>query len=205
LLRGHDWIAALEARRTVSAARIVRDLALDGTLPAQQSGYQSTSQHILAAAMNANQNFRAELYGSYRSLPPGPAKSLLSHAIAEAPDSEGVLALVDAYLADRQPFGGPLQLALYGISQIERPARDGSGAYYIFSRPLPELRKNLFALIAVEPFQTKLAVKCLEMIDSVRDMYGPVETEPRHPDIDSGRPWPILQAQGVAEGWELGA
>lgn len=194
LLTGHDWIAALKERPTVSAARIVCDLAIDGTLPESQSGHLSTSQHILASAMNCDPEFRAELYGTYRSLPPGPAKTLFSQAIAEVPDSEGILELVNAYIADRQPFGGPLQLALYGIAQIEKSVGDRSGTYYVFSRPLPELRKKLFALTAGEPFEAELAKHCLEMIESVRDMYGSVDTEPRHPDIDSGRPWPILQA-----------
>jgi len=30
------------------------------------------------------------------------------------------------------------------------------------------------------------------VIDELRDDYGSVEGEPRHPDIESGRPWPIV-------------
>ncbi|WP_447980383.1 hypothetical protein [Candidatus Nitrospira bockiana] len=36
----------------------------------------------------------------------------------------------------------------------------------------------------------------LTTIDDIRDGYGPVP-EPRHPDIDSGRPWPLTV--GAAE------
>jgi len=198
LLTGHDWIEALQARRTINAARIVRDLAIDGTLPASQLGYRSIPQQILAAAMHADSKFHTEIYGTYRSLHAGPAKDLLSHAIAEVPDSEGILELLNAYVADRRtlggPLGGPLQRALHNIAQIEQPIGDQNGASYVLSRPLPELRKQLFALTAGEPFLAELARQCLEMIDSLRDMYGSVETEPRHPDIGSGRPWPILQA-----------
>jgi hypothetical protein len=31
-----------------------------------------------------------------------------------------------------------------------------------------------------------LAIACLSAIDELRDDYGPAESEPRHPDIDSG-------------------
>ncbi|WP_422762716.1 hypothetical protein [Pseudomonas viridiflava] len=35
------------------------------------------------------------------------------------------------------------------------------------------------------------ASKCLSWIDDIRDRYGNVVDEPRHPDIKSGRPWPM--------------
>ena len=39
--------------------------------------------------------------------------------------------------------------------------------------------------------EAELAKKCLTRIDEVRDEYGPVESESRHPDIESGHPWPV--------------
>ena len=38
----------------------------------------------------------------------------------------------------------------------------------------------------------KLAEECLIAIDEFRDDYGQAESEPRHPDIDSGIPWPLV-------------
>lgn len=31
-----------------------------------------------------------------------------------------------------------------------------------------------------------------------RDEYGAPENEPRHPDLGSGRPWPILAPEPIA-------
>ena len=33
---------------------------------------------------------------------------------------------------------------------------------------------------------------------SFRDEYGAPENEPRHPDLGSGRPWPILAPEPIA-------
>jgi hypothetical protein len=38
--------------------------------------------------------------------------------------------------------------------------------------------------------EAALAGACLTAIDELRDEYGPAEFEPRHPDVESGRPWP---------------
>jgi len=39
----------------------------------------------------------------------------------------------------------------------------------------------------------KLAAQCLNAIDELRLDYGALESEPRHPDISSGRPWPPVK------------
>jgi hypothetical protein len=45
------------------------------------------------------------------------------------------------------------------------------------------------------------AARCLNFLDQIRDEYGSPENEPRHPDLASGRPWPIipLEPNGNAE------
>jgi hypothetical protein len=37
-----------------------------------------------------------------------------------------------------------------------------------------------------------MAGVCLTTIDVLRDEYGPAGLEPRHPDIETGRPWPLV-------------
>jgi len=36
------------------------------------------------------------------------------------------------------------------------------------------------------------AARWLNQIDAIRDEYGTPEAEPRHPDLASGKPWPIM-------------
>jgi hypothetical protein len=63
--------------------------------------------------------------------------------------------------------------------------------HWIRSRTgLAALRKQLFGLLAANDGQSKLAERCLIAIEELRDEHGRIDDEPRHPDIDSGRPWP---------------
>ena len=43
------------------------------------------------------------------------------------------------------------------------------------------------------------AARSLNAIDKLRDEYGAPETEPRRPDLASGRPWPIIMLDPDAE------
>jgi hypothetical protein len=73
----------------------------------------------------------------------------------------------------------------------ERPSANWAGANEVVSVPLPELRKRLFSMVKDDAAESRLAAACLTSIDELRDDYGPADSEPRHPDIDSGRPWPL--------------
>jgi len=35
-------------------------------------------------------------------------------------------------------------------------------------------------------------------IDELRDEYGPAESEPRHPDVETGRPWPSAAGSAIS-------
>jgi hypothetical protein len=39
---------------------------------------------------------------------------------------------------------------------------------------------------------TDVATRCLIEIDKIRDEYGTPDSEPRHPDLGSGKQWPIM-------------
>jgi hypothetical protein len=55
------------------------------------------------------------------------------------------------------------------------------------------LRKTLFAMLQDDDQRiAALAEESLAQIDSLRDDLGPAESEPRHPAIASGRPWPRM-------------
>ena len=49
--------------------------------------------------------------------------------------------------------------------------------------------KALFVMI--DGPSGELAKACLVRIDKLRDEHGRVEFESRHPDIGTGRPWPL--------------
>jgi hypothetical protein len=60
------------------------------------------------------------------------------------------------------------------------------------------LRQKLLAL-TTDGGPADAAARLLRQIDWIRDEYGMPDAECRHPDLASGKPWPIMQTDlGVA-------
>jgi hypothetical protein len=113
-------------------------------------------------------------------------------AIAEAADESGVLLLIRKYARQDKPFSGVLHTAIRQAAVGERPSDDWVGATVRFSLDVSGLRKELFNMISSGSAEASLAKQCLIALDEVRDEHGAPESEPRHPDIQSGKPWPIV-------------
>ena len=194
----HDWLAALEQRGTASAGRMLLHLICGGTVGGGRGGLETwTLSKKLASAMRAHAAFRTEVYDRYVGLPGGQGKAIVERAIAEAADVEGVMILVRGYAAHDKPLDGTLHTAIRHVTVGERPSANWAGASELFSVPAPELRKKLFGMVHGDAAEarlagSRLAAGCLTSIDEIRDDYGEAESEPRHPDIKTGRPWPMI-------------
>jgi hypothetical protein len=194
-LNDHDWLGSLERRSPVTAARTLLELIADGTLSAVQVRDRWWLTRKLGRAMQEDADFRADVYRQYDSSSGGIATELLEGAIAEGADETGVLVLVQNHANRGEPYSGSMEAGIQHAVVGERPSQDWAGASELFGIAVPSLRKRLFGLIQGDTPETQLAWRCLTRIDELRDEYGPVESEPRHPDIGSGRPWPIPFAQ----------
>jgi hypothetical protein len=64
-------------------------------------------------------------------------------------------------------------------------------AGWLCSDPSVELRQKLLAM-TTDGGPTDAAARCLDLIDRTRDEHGRPEAEPRHPDLGSCNPWPII-------------
>jgi hypothetical protein len=78
------------------------------------------------------------------------------------------------------------------------PAENWEGAYNVVPVPAVELRRKLLEMTS-SGGKDDPAARCLNLIDKLRDEYGAPESEPRHPNLASGRPWPILTPDPDAE------
>ncbi len=63
--------------------------------------------------------------------------------------------------------------------------------YGLYSIAVPDLRKKLFEMTGYIGAMGRVATACLTAIDELRDKHGYVDSEPRHPDIEAGRAWPL--------------
>lgn len=150
----------------------------------------------LSAMMVSNHQFRQEVYERLPSLDDGPARSIIEYAVAEAADADGAMMLVRQGATRNKSFRSTvLSMALRNLL-VEQTPMGQSGMHELYSQPAPELRKELFYLaLNGSPTEKRLAIECLRDIDELRDEYGRVTSEPRHPDISTGVSWPQLDSE----------
>ena len=75
---------------------------------------------------------------------------------------------------------------------LERRPRGTSGWYTRVPRSAAEIRKRLFEMMLNDDTRKRSAWRFLGQIESWRLEYGRPNSEPRHPSIDSGEPWPPI-------------
>jgi hypothetical protein len=189
----YEWLNALDNRETASAGQLLFRLICDGALSASRPTDTWSLSKKLASSIQSHVDLRKEVYDQYPALPTGPGKAVVAQAISEAPDIEGIMLLVKDSAAQNHPFR---QTVLYQALQHaltgQRPSSQWRGMQEVFGIPSPELRQKLFAFVLDGGVLSELAVACLNAIEEIREHYGGAESEPRHPDITAGRPWPII-------------
>jgi hypothetical protein len=79
-----------------------------------------------------------------------------------------------------------------------RPFGNSGSTYTLAPRSANEIRSRLFAMALSDDTRKHSAWRILEEIESWRLEYGRPSSEPRHPDIDSGIPWPPTNLPGLS-------
>lgn len=194
-LEEYSWRSAFTSRNTLSGARLFLDLICNASFTERRKrANHSDLGKKLSELMAFHHQFRQDVYKRLSSLNHGVARSVLEDAIAEAADTEGVLLLTREAAARGQSFQltnlpTALRNVLVGLTPME-----SSRMQHIQSIPAPELRKHLFHMVVTgSEAESRLASECLRTIDKIRDDYGYADSEPRHPYIATGVPWPLLE------------
>lgn len=197
-LNEHGWFTALEKRSTLSSLRIMLELICqDNTRGHHGSPDMWTFGRRLATGMETYPEFRADVYAKLASAISSHARAIVEYAVAEVPDEAGVMLLIGGRASSERALDGMLGKAIEHLVVEQRPLSDWIGAYEQISTPAPSLRKRLFEMARVPSGkEASLASACLVHIDELRDRYGVASGEPRHPDIGSGAPWPLLTIEG---------
>ena len=185
----HDWVRTIVKRGSEAAGIMLMDIAASG--PGASDANSFWIGRELLALIQRHPDLRPELLRRYRAASGGNRRMAFEYAIAELGDAEAVLTLVRSYAVRGQAFDGLLANAIREAALSKEPAAGWSSAYELHPVPLPELRKELFAMLQSTTANTAaLAEHCLTAIDELRDEYGSSEFEPRHPDVESDQPWP---------------
>lgn len=147
----------------------------------------------LAGLIDEHTELRAHVYDLLKSGPTSPGLALLAHAVAENPDADGLLLLIQFEIEHKRAFVSWRTIEHVVTEHV--PSENWQGAYNVVAVPAVELRRKLLAM-TTDGGPMDAAARCLALIDKVRDDYGTPESEPRHPDLASGKAWPIIARLG---------
>lgn len=183
----HEWRDSVGGLGTLSSARQFVDLAASGIFSRKTSNdWHLTKQ--LGGLIVLHPDLRPHVYGLLKDGATSMGLAMLAGAVAERPDEEGLMLLVKC-----EQYG----LNVRGWRTIEGavtehvPVDGYSNAYNVVPVAAPDLRRKLFAL-TTDGGPKDVAARWLTHIDNIRDEYGLPGGEPRHPDLASGKPWPIM-------------
>lgn len=192
------WRSAALKLGTPSAAHRLIDLTANGMLDGKSfNGWHWWRE--LGVLIAKFPEVRRHVYGLLKEGAMSRPLALLAQAVSESPDTEGLLLLINIENKLKKPL-----LAWGTIENVVTehvPVENWSGAYNVVSVPAVKLRQELLAM-TMDGGPTDAAARCLIAIDVIRDEHGTPLSEPRHPDLASGKPWPIMtpDPNATAEG-----
>lgn len=191
-LDDYSWWHNLGKIGTEESSRAFLGVVCNLTAGARHGMNEWQIAKVLAEAGRRFPAFRENMIQRYESNSAGLARNILEVALAQIADEAIIIVLIRSYAAESRPYGGWIADAIRNVAVGRQPVKDWPGAFEEFSVPLISLRKKLFEMILENSPESALAEACLTAIEEKRDWHGHIEDEPRHPDIASGKPWPLI-------------
>ncbi len=184
-----NWHDAVIRRGTLSAATRFVDLAAQGVFNGKGGTDQWNMSRLLADLIDEYAELRAHVYDLLNGGPTSPGLALVAQAVAENPDVDGLLLLIQFEIEHKRAFTS--WRTIQSVVTEHVPDDDWEGAYNVLAAPAVELRRKLLTM-TTDGGPTDAAARCLNRIDKIRDDFGTPESGPRHPDLASGKAWPIM-------------
>lgn len=192
-LKEYEWLDAIMRLKTENSAYLLLNLIYDDQLI--ENGGGSSAWKLREHISNLAEKFpsvRDNILQRYEQMPNGKSKRIIESIIIELADKSIILTLINNYASTNRSFDRALYQAISQVAVEKRPIEGRNGAYEQYRVSLPDLKKQLFQIVIANDSRSTIACTCLTEIDKIRDEYGFISDEPRHPDIDSEQPWPIV-------------
>jgi hypothetical protein len=189
LYSSHAWRNAATRRGTLSSARRFVDLVANGAFTGNGTDVWHLTQQV-SRLIGEYTELRMHVYQLIKDGVRTPGLKLLAQAVAEDTDTEGLLLLIKIEMEHKHSFISSRTIESIVTEHV--PSTNFNGAYSIVPVTAIELRQKLFAL-TTDGGPTDIAAGHLNQIDEIRDEYGAPDSEPRHPDLASGKRWPFMR------------
>jgi hypothetical protein len=188
------WIEAM-GRLDVPAARRVLLSFIDPDIPWVGVNivfdYRNTERFAGYVAKWARQDpvLKQRLIGFSETILTPMQRQLLPAIYSELGSDDAMLAGVDLLQERMLPYGinGGLETLF-----LERRPYDSSGSFVFVPRNAEQVRAKLFQMVLNDPSRRRAAYSILGQVEVWRIEHGRPNSEPRHPMIESGEPWPPL-------------
>jgi len=191
----HQWHASVLELGTASSARRLIDLTVAGKLERSTSD-EWRAQRELSALLSKHPELRTHVRALLKDGPKNGSSLLFAHMLADQMEVEDIKLLIEAEKSSERRLLD--WHAIENATTLTIPSDHWQGAYHRVPIAANELRRELLAQTS-DGSASDRAARCLNEIDKLRDRIGVSELERRHPDISSGRPWPILAPDPDAE------
>jgi hypothetical protein len=116
---------------------------------------------------------------------------LLPATYAELASPEAMLAALNFLPISLVPYGAGRR-GFESLFLERRPHDISSGSFNLVPRNADQIREKLFQMVLQDPQRRPAAFSILGQIEVWRLEYGRPNSEPRHPMIESGEPWPPI-------------
>jgi hypothetical protein len=130
---------------------------------------------------------------------------ILADVVARLGTGDAMNAGLDL-IHDQSDPAVPYEL-LRGLENVfleRRPYGSSGHSYTLEPRSGNQIRSRLFAMVLHDNNRRRSAWALVGQIESWRWEYGRPASEPRHPALDSGRPWPPIELAGEIGGAPTG-
>ncbi len=189
---GYTWLKAILSRDTASSTELFITLYAEGCFNTDRGsldGWHAAKE--LAPYLNSYQEVMERFRNLYEADTNPSVIGLFENVVCNTGGPPNLIAMIDKYVDLKRPFDGMLTEAAKRVGLRHEPIQDNPHYYEVFAVSVSDVRRELFGMIDSCGVRSEIALKCLNVLDMVRDEYGLAENDSRHPDISSGRPWPL--------------
>jgi NACHT C-terminal Alpha/Beta 2 len=132
---------------------------------------------------------------------PSAMRLMLAEVLALLGTQEAMIAGLDLIQDEAKPaVPHGLMRGIENVFLERRPYGSSEGFYSLKPRSGNDIRARLLTLILDDKSRSRSAWALLGQIESWRLEYGRPPSEPRHPALDSGKPWPPIELAAESEG-----
>jgi hypothetical protein len=191
----HNYIEACAQIGSIEATRHLLTMACDPPSGASHPHDWLGLSNVLSVLLGKHPGIQRELMARAAEDRGFALYPVIARLLPSIMGPEDILTLLRAWNPQRPDQASlVLEHAVHNLAYEDRPIA-GTGAFEREPSDLSSLRAELFRIYAEDEPQAAFAAGLLRIIDRQRDRYGRPLSEPRHPNLALGVPWPREAAE----------